>query len=154
MRQLSVFSERKRLEKLSKKGDPLEKLKNRVDFERFRDLLEEALPSKSGASKGGSPSMDCVFMFKVILLGKIYHVSDNQLEYLIADRLTFQRFLGLALESPVPDMKTVATYREILAENGTLDKLFALFDQMIAEAGLVSKGGRFVDVTFVEVPKQ
>jgi hypothetical protein len=86
MWQLSFFSEKNRLEKLSRQGDPLEKLKQRVDFERFRDILEEAIPSKSGTSKGGRPSMDCVFMFKVILMGKIYQVSDDQLEYLIADR--------------------------------------------------------------------
>jgi transposase len=154
MKQLSFFSEENRLQQLSKVGDPLEKLQQWIDFEEFRDPLEKALPSKSGSSKGGRPSMDYVTMFKAILLGKMYNVSDDQLEFVIADRLTFQRFLGLTLDDKVPDAKTIWAYRERLGENCTLEKLFALFDQMIAEAGLVSKGGRFVDVTFVEVPKQ
>jgi transposase len=139
---------------LSKVGDPLEKLQQWIDFEEFRDPLEEALPSKSGSSKGGRPSMDCVMMFKTILLGKMYNVSDDQLEFLIADRLTFQRFLGLTLDDKVPDAKTIWVYRERLGENGTLEKLFAQLNEKITEAGWVTREGSLVDATFVEVPKQ
>jgi hypothetical protein len=34
-------------------------------------------------------------------------------------------------------------YHEILGQNGTLEKLFALLSQMIAATGLMSKEGRF-----------
>jgi IS5 family transposase len=154
MKQLSFFSEENRLQQLSKVGDPLEKLQQWIDFEEFREPLEEALPSKSGSSKGGRPSMDCVMMFKAILLGKMYNVSDDQLEFVIADRLTFQRFLGLTLDDKVPDAKTIWAYRERLGENGTLEKLFAQLNEKIAEAGWVTREGSLVDATFVEVPKQ
>jgi IS5 family transposase len=98
--------------------------------------------------------MDCVMMFKAILLGKMYNVSDDQLEFLIAERLTFQRFLGLTLDDKVPDAKTIWVYRERLGENGTLEKLFAQRNEKIAKAGWVTREGSLVDATFVEVPKQ
>jgi hypothetical protein len=56
------------LEKLSKNDEPLENVTQRIYFDRFRDLLEEALPSTSGTNKGRRLFMDCVFMFKTILM--------------------------------------------------------------------------------------
>ncbi|WP_331437093.1 transposase, partial [Treponema phagedenis] len=34
-------------------------------------------------------------MFKIIILQKLYNISDDQTEYQINDRLSFMRFLGL-----------------------------------------------------------
>jgi IS5 family transposase len=123
-------------------------------FEQFRSVLEKALPSKSGSRKGGTPSMDCVMMFKVILLGNMVNLSDDQLDYQIFDRLTFQRFLNLTLEDKAPDAKTIWSYRERLGKDGVLDQLFMLVHQMIAKAGWVTHEGTIIDATFVEVPKQ
>ena len=43
-------------------------------------------------------------MFKVLVLQTLYTLSDDQTEYQIKDRLSFMRFLGLALEDRVPDV--------------------------------------------------
>ncbi|WP_414820277.1 transposase [Treponema phagedenis] len=37
-------------------------------------------------------------MFKIIILQKLYNISDDQTEYQINDRLSFMRFLGLELK--------------------------------------------------------
>ncbi|CEM60965.1 hypothetical protein TPHV1_130003 [Treponema phagedenis] len=42
-------------------------------------------------------------MFKIIILQKLYNISDDQTEYQINDRLSFMRFLGLELKDKVPD---------------------------------------------------
>jgi IS5 family transposase len=76
----------------------LEQLQQLLYVEQFRSVLEKASPSKSGTRKGGTPSVDCVMMCKVILFGKTVNVSDDQLEYHIFDRLSFQTFLNLTLE--------------------------------------------------------
>ena len=47
--------------------------------------------------KGGRPPHDAVRMFKVLVLREMYALSDEQVEYQIADRLSFQRFLGIDL---------------------------------------------------------
>jgi hypothetical protein len=46
---------------------PLDKLAGKIDFEVFRPLLAELVPSKV-SEKGGRPPLDAVFMFKVLVL--------------------------------------------------------------------------------------
>ena len=89
-----LFDEQFRLEKLSKKQDPLERLANHIDFEFFRKPLEKAL-GKTDYSKGGRPAYDYVLLFKILILQRYYNVSDDAIEYAILDRLSFMRFLGL-----------------------------------------------------------
>ena len=63
-----LFDEQIRLEKLSKKQDPLEKLSSHIDFEYFRKPLEKALDKNVEKIKGGRPAYDVVLMFKILIL--------------------------------------------------------------------------------------
>ena len=89
-------------------------------------------------------------MFKVLVLQTLYTLSDDQTEYQIRDRLSFMRFLGLALHDPVPDAKTIWLYREQLTRAGAIERLFARFDAALREAGYLAMGGQIVDATVVE----
>ena len=53
-------------------------------------------------------------MFKVLILQAMHSLSDERTEFLIRDRLSFMRFLGLGLADPVPDANTIWTFREAL----------------------------------------
>jgi IS5 family transposase len=101
------------LAELSAKGDDLERVKGLVDFEIFRSGLEVAVP-RSDRQKGGRPRFDHVLMFKVLILQAMHSLSDEHTEFLIEDRLSFMRFLGLALADAVPDANTIWTFREAL----------------------------------------
>lgn len=138
---------------LTKAGDMLERLAGVVPFEAFRYRLEKAL-KRSDGSKGGRPPYDCVMMFKILVLQALYDLSDDRAEFMIADRLSFMRFLGLGLEADVPDAKTIWLFRELLIEAGALDKLFDLFDRRLFEKGYLAMGGQIVDATVVEAPRQ
>jgi transposase InsO family protein len=46
-------------------------------------------------------------MFKVLVLQRLYTLSDDQTEYQLKDRLPFMRFVGLAPHDAVPDAKTI-----------------------------------------------
>src|ERR1700739_1651389 len=102
-----------RLKQLSAKGDSLERLSAVVDFELFRADLEAAVP-RSDRAKGGRPAFDHVLMFKVLVLQVSHSLSDERTEYLIRDRLSFMRFLGLGLADTVPDANPILTFREAL----------------------------------------
>ena len=56
-----------RYERLSKAGDPLEKLNALVPWEVFRKPLVKALKRSDGA-RGGRPAFDPVVMFKILVL--------------------------------------------------------------------------------------
>ena len=111
--QAGFFDVEERLKELSAKGDALERLSAVVDFELFRSDLERAVPRSDGP-KGGRPAFDHVLMFKVLVLQASHSLSDERTEYLIRDRLSFMRFLGLGLADTVPDANTIWTFREAL----------------------------------------
>jgi len=118
----SLFSEDYRLEKLSKQGDPLERLNKVVEWEYFRDTIEKV--HKRKMVNAGPKPYDPLLMFKILILQRYYNLSDSQLEYQILDRLTFCRFLGLSLNDKVPDEKTVWAFREKLIAKGVEKELF------------------------------
>ena len=62
-------------------------------------------------STTGSPTYRRnVFMFKALILQTSHNLSDERTEYLIKDRLSFMRFLGLGLSDTVPDANTIWTF--------------------------------------------
>jgi len=147
--QSGFFDSDERLAWLSAAGDPLERLSQVVDFSLFRADLEAAL-NRADRSKGGRPPYDAVLMFKVLVLQTLYTLSDEQTEYQIRDRLSFMRFVGLALHEPVPDAKTIWLFREQLVRAGAFDRLFASFDRALRDKGFLAMGGQIVDATVVE----
>ena len=119
------FDIEERLRELSAKGDDLECIKGLVNFGKFRADLEAAVP-RADRSRGGRPPFDHVFMFKVLILQTMHALSDERCEYLIKDRLSFMRFLGLGLADPVPDANTIWTFREALKKAKVIDALSSL----------------------------
>jgi IS5 family transposase len=149
-----LFDEQQRLEKLSKKQDPLERLAAHIDFEYFRKPLEDVLQKDTDKSKGGRPSYDSVLMFKILILQRYYNVSDDSMEYAILDRLSFMRFLGLGINDPVPDAKTIWLFRDTLTRLKLVDKLFSYLDKQLDRDGIIVHKGKLIDAAIVEVPKQ
>ena len=126
---------------LSMAGDPLQRLAAVVDFEVFRPVLDTVL-ARSDRAKGGRPPYDAVVMFKLLVLQALYSLSDEQAEFQLRDRLSFMRFVGLALHDPVPDAKTIWLYREQLKRAGAIDGLFRRFDAVLSAKGYLARVGR------------
>jgi hypothetical protein len=82
------------------------------------------------------------------------NLSDERTEYLINDRLSFMRFLGLGLSDRVPDAKTVWLYQKRLTQAGAIDGLFNRFDATLRNAGYLPMSGQILDATLVAAPKQ
>ena len=74
----NLFAEEERNKKLSRLGDPLEKL-YAIDWEIFRSTIEDALERKD-LSKGGRPPYDSILLFKILILQRLYNLSDDQTE--------------------------------------------------------------------------
>ena len=151
--QIGLWDESLRLEKLSKLGDSLEKLNQAIDWDLFRPKLTKVF-KKQAKGAGGRPPYDYVMLFKILVLQRIYNLSDDQTEYQINDRMSFMRFLGLGLGDRVPDAKTIWLYRDTLTKANVIRELFDLFNGQLEEAGLITHTGTIVDATFVEAPRQ
>jgi transposase len=142
-----------RLSKISKPGDPLERLSKGIDFEMFRSMPEDRLIKESKGT-GGRPSFDYVLMFKILILQRCYSLSNNQVKYQINDRPSFMRFLDLSIADDTPDSRTVWNFREQLTDLGLVEELFALFVKEPEKIKLIINASKIMDASFVEVPRQ
>jgi transposase, IS5 family len=64
-------------------------------------LFEKAVvPEPEGL--GGRLRFDPIIMFNTLVLQRLYHFSDTQTDFMICDRLSFTRFIGVGLHETVP----------------------------------------------------
>ena len=153
MKQKGFFDEEDSLKKLSSLGDPMEKLNEFIDWEQFRDKITKAL-KKEAKGPGGRPPFDYVMMFKILILQKLYNMSDDKTEFQINDRLSFRRFLDIQMHDTVPDAKTIWNFREELKTTKVLEQIFEMFNAQLEEEKIITYSGSIIDATFVEAPKQ
>jgi IS5 family transposase len=97
----------------------------------------------------GHPGYPALVLYKALLLGSLYGLSDRELEEALADRLSFRRFAGLGLEEDVPDHTVLCRFRGLLIERGLLEMLFAELDRQLDRAGMMLKRGTMLDATLV-----
>ena len=148
-----LFDEQFKFERISKLGDPLEKLDATIEWEVFRNLLNKHL-LKEPKGPGGRPPFDYTLMFKILILQEYFGLSDEQMEFQITDRFSFMRFLGLRSCDKVPDSNTIWTFREHLKEGNIVKELFERFGKELKKQGLIVNKGKIIDATIIEVPIQ
>ena len=151
--QPGLFDVDERLRRLSELGDQLLAFAGAVNFEIFCPELERALAYSDGA-QGGRPPFDAVMMFKILVIQAANNLSDERTEFLINDRLSFMRFLGLSLADRVPDARTIWLFREKLTKAAAIKPLFVRFDPALRAAGFLAMGGQIVDASLIAAPKQ
>ena len=151
--QRGLFDVDDRLKRLSDLGDQLEAFRAAVDFELFRAELTAALAYSDG-SEGGRPPFDPVMMFKILVIQATNNLADERAEFLINDRLSFMRFLGLGLSDRVPDARTIWLFREKLTKAGAIKTLFERFDATLRQAGFIAMSGQIVDASLIAAPRQ
>ena len=127
-------------------GGSLDRLAGLVKWYRFEKLIGH-LRDEAGPGRPGYPVL---VLFKALLLQSLYGLSDRELEEALDDRLSFRRFVGLSLEEPVPDHTVLNRFRNRLAAEGLLEKLFAELDRQLEGAGVILKRGTMLDATLIE----
>jgi len=148
-----LFDTQDRLEELCAMGDPLQRLDSVIQWEAFAPVLA-LIPKAEPKGPGGRPGFDPLMMFKVVVIGHLYNLSDAQMQFQITDRDSFKRFLGLSRADQAPDEKTIWAFRELLTVHGLMDKAFAAFHALLERGGLFARRGQIIDATFVDVPRQ
>jgi IS5 family transposase len=89
-------------------------------------------------------------MLKALMLQQWYGLSDPELEDALMDRLSFRRFVGLALDETAPDHSTISRFRKVLGVEGLSAKLFGEITRQIDDKGLILRQGTMIDATLVE----
>jgi len=98
-------------------------------------------------SERGRKPFPLILIVKCFILQTIYGLSDPRLEEEIADRRSFQLFLGLTSGDSIPDETTICRYRELFARYGLDRKLFKAFNKELKGYGLILEKGTLIDAT-------
>jgi transposase, IS5 family len=123
----------------------LERIAALVDWVAFERLLGDIY-----AAPVGRPSYGPLVLLRCLLLQQWYRLSDPGLEEALSDRLSFRRFVGLALADPVPDHSTLSRFRAELTRRGLSETLLAELNRQLDAKGLMVKTGTLIDASLVE----
>jgi IS5 family transposase len=150
---LGLFDSQDRLEQIRAMGDPLYALDEVMDWTIFTPVLDR-IPRAEPRGPGGRPAYEPLLMFKILVLQSLQNLSDEQTQFQILDRDSFQRFLGLSKADAVPDQNTIREFREKLTKAGLFEELFAAYHARLTDRGFITRKGQIIDASFVEVPRQ
>jgi len=126
------------------------KLNRLVDFEKFRKTLKGIYTQDM--TRQGRPAFDCIMMFKLLLLGQWYSLSDRELASSLRLRIDFMYFTGFTPTSNLPDYSTINKFRNLLIDKRKYKKLFKELNKQLEALGLSINNakGAIIDATLVE----
>ena len=101
-------------------------------------------------AQGGRPACRVGVLLRIMILQHLYGLSDPQAEEQIKDRLSFQKFVSLDAQEPVPDETTLCRFRQRLIECRLHEELLDLFNAQLEARGYLVKRTVLVDATLVE----
>ena len=97
--------------KVERLGDRLARVDGFIDWEALRPIVAGLYDNKG--PQGGRPNVDEVVMVKLLVLQSWYGLSDPELERQVADRLSFQWFLGFPDSRPLHSLELQGAPRRI-----------------------------------------
>jgi IS5 family transposase len=142
MDDLVDFALREKYSKVSLLRSKLDDMNKIIDWTAFIKLFPEKETSR------GRPEYDKVLMIKILCLQSWYTISDEEVEFKITDRLSFQKFLGYPKN--IPDFSTIWRFREELTEDDLIDKIWSELHRQITALNLVIKEGKIQDASFID----
>jgi len=151
--QRGFWDEQQRVARLQEKKPVLKRLSDSIPWESFRPLLDQSYVQER-KSNAGRKRIDPLILFKMLVLQQLFNLSDEELEFQVNDRRSFEEFVGLGVMNSIPDATTVAFFRERLRKAGVIEELFEMFEAYLRSQGLQARGGQIIDATLVPVPKQ
>lgn len=141
MESLVNFALKEKYARVKKLRSRLEEMNKLLDWDKFVELFPEKESSR------GRPNYEKILMLKMMFLQGWYGLSDEELEFQVNDRLSFQQFLGFP--NFIPDYSTVWRFREELAEGNLTDKIWDELQRQIKEKNISVEKGVIQDATFV-----
>ena len=147
-----LFAGDARKRKIDSLGDPLQIIARHIDFAHLAGLIDALCPRPDGA-KGGRPPYPTEAMVRVLILKRLYNLSDEQVRYQLLDRMSFQRFCGLSDSANIPDRNTVWQFQQRIGVDGAT-ALFQGVELQLQRHGYIARGGQAIDATLVSAPIQ
>lgn len=149
---LDLFADAARKQKIEALGDPLQVIARHIDFDHLVQVIDQLLP-RGDARRGGRPAYPTAVMVRILVLKYLYNHSNEQMQYQLLDRMSYQRFCLLADSANVPDRNTLWHYQQRLGVEG-VTAVFQAVDAQLLQRGYIARCGQIIDATLVPAPIQ
>ena len=87
---IDLFAAEVHQQKLDQMGDPLLRIASYIDFPALAVEVGRAAP-RPVSPQGGRPPYPTETMVRILVLKRLYNLSDEQMEYQLLDRHIYQR---------------------------------------------------------------
>jgi transposase len=133
LEQRGFWNEQNRVAKLQKKKPVFMRLSEAIPWDLFRSLLEKGY-TQDRKSNAGRKRIDPLILFKMLILQQLFNLSDEEVDFQVNDRRSFEEFVALGVMNSIPDATTVAFFRERLRKVGVIEELFEMFEADLRSA--------------------
>ena len=141
MESLVDFALKEKYDQVKKLRGRLEEIKQLIDWRAFLPMF----PQKE--TNRGAPEYEKTLMLKILFLQSCYGISDEEMEFQIYDRLSFQQFLNFPKD--IPDFTTIWRFREALTEGNSIDLIWDEVGNQMKMHGIVVRKGAIQDASFI-----
>jgi IS5 family transposase len=139
------------VEKRTRKNTFFKQINMLIDWSEVEKEIKKVY--KRGHSVDGRPAYSGLLLFKMLLLGIWYGLSDEKGEESVNDSLSMMRFCELDLEDSVPDHSVLSRFRTELTEKKAFDRLLKKINhQLVAHKVILKNGIGIVDATLTDSP--
>ncbi|TKC11882.1 IS1182 family transposase [Robertmurraya kyonggiensis] len=124
------------------KNHTLKLLIEAIDFSFFNDLLEHSFNKYYGR-----PSIEPELMVKILILQRLYDLSDERVIAEASLNLAYMYFLGIDPDDTLPDPSLLAKFRTTKLEEAILDDMIIELIKQCVEKNIISDTGVSIDST-------
>jgi transposase, IS5 family len=138
------------VERRTKKNKFFNQIDSVIDWQPIEKEINKAY--KKGSDVVGRKAYPGIMLFKMLLVGIWYGLSDERTEEMVCENLSASKFCGLEVEDDVPDHSVLSRFRKELTEKRAFDRIFNKVNQQLKEKKVLVKGCVKVDASITETP--
>ncbi len=142
---LMIFSRRRKESKMVLTLGEIDKIVNWMALVNIAGIVD-----KSKTQRGGRKPFSIEGKLRMLFLQFLYNLSDQELEDQLIDRMSFQKFVGIALDEEIPDFVTLWRFKETLIKHNLMNRIFSSIIKQLELKGLLIKKGTAVDATIIK----
>lgn len=138
------------VERRTKKNKFFNQIDAVIDWKPIEKEINKAY--SKGNDVVGRKAYPGIVLFKMLLVGIWYGLSDERTEEMVCENLSASKFCGLEVEDDVPDHSVLSRFRKELTEKRAFERILNKVNQQLKEKKVLVQGGVKVDASITETP--
>ena len=128
------------------KNHILRKINSTISLSFINDMLKD-----SYCSNFGRPAKEPEMMMRILLLQKLYNLSDEKVIEELSVNLAFMWFIGINPDEDIPHASLLSKFRTTRLQDGDLDEILCEIVKQCVDKGIITDTTEIsIDATHIE----